>query len=296
MPARDHTVEELRTESERSRAALTNTVVELRERVSVTADDLKTRLSPAHLKEEVKDYVRGGSEQFFHSIERKARENPLQAVAIGAGLAYPLWGIMRSIPVPIMLIGAGLWLSRQKTGSGNGEQGLANKAKAGAAEGVSRVTESMRGAGAAIAAAAEGVSDKVRATAHDIRDSVTEMGHGVAGIVKDKTTDAADTVSSAASDLGAKVTQFGNRSRNTFEDLVDRNPLLVAGVGLAIGVMDEMTGAAAREGLDGEGLAKAVEGATERVKSVVDKGVKTALGETEASSAPRSPNSFQSNS
>jgi hypothetical protein len=167
------------------------------------------------------------------------------------------------------------------------------------------------------------------------------MGHGVAGIVKDKTTDATDAVSSAASDLGAKATQFANRSRNTFEDLVDRNPLLVAGVGLALGafiaaslpssdaenrmfgersddlkdkareaasqgveraknvatdMMDEMTGAAAREGLDGEGLAKAVQGATERVKSVVDKGVKTALGEAETSSAPRSPSSFQSNS
>ena len=86
-------VEELRRESERSRAVLTSTVIELQEKVSDTADELKTRLSPSNIKEEVKDYVRDGSAQFFQSIERKARANPLQTVAIGAALSYPLWAL-----------------------------------------------------------------------------------------------------------------------------------------------------------------------------------------------------------
>jgi len=42
------------------------------------------------LKAEIKEYVREESSELLTSIERKARENPLQAVAIGAGLAYPL--------------------------------------------------------------------------------------------------------------------------------------------------------------------------------------------------------------
>ena len=170
---RDPSVEELRRKSERSRAALTSTVVHLRNRISDTADDLKERLSPTNIKEEVKDYVREGSEQFFHSIERKARENPLQAAAIGAGLSYPLWGLFKAIPVPIMLVGAGLWLSRQKTASRDGDgnvQGMARKITEASAEGANRVADAVSGVAASVSAGAESLTDKVQATAHDVQD------------------------------------------------------------------------------------------------------------------------------
>jgi ElaB/YqjD/DUF883 family membrane-anchored ribosome-binding protein len=355
---RDPTVDELRRESERSRASLTSTVVQLREKVSDTADDLKERLSPAHIKEEVKDYVREGSEQFFHSIERKARENPLQALAIGAGIAYPLWGIIKSVPVPLMLIGAGLWLSQQKPGGANGQgQGIAGRISDAGAEGVSRVAESARSAGAAVTAGVETVTDKVRATAHDIRDSVTNLGQAAAGSVADAT----NTVSAAASDMRDKANELvnkagelGSQTRNAFEDLVERNPLLVGGVGLAIGafiaaslppsnaenrmfgessdnlkekaretasqgvenaknvaagLVGDVAAAAGREGLDPQGLSSAVQSLTQGARSVVDKGLKTALGgdqssspsssspsspSSSSSSAPQSSNSFQS--
>jgi hypothetical protein len=337
-------VEERRRESERSRAALTSTVVELREKVTDTADDLKTRLSPAHIKEEVKEYVREGSGQFFHSIERKARENPLQAVAIGAGLAYPLWGLVKSIPVPLMLMGAGLWLSRHKPEGGQNGSGLSARVSEAGSQGMDRIAESARGAGDALAAGKEAVTDKVRATAHDIRDSVTGMREAVAGTVQDvaatvqdKVSEAAQSLSIRASEIGSKAAEFGTQTRNAFEDLVDRNPLLVAGVRLAIGafiaaslppseaenrmfgessddlkekaleaasqgverskdvaagMVGDVAAAAAREGLDAEGLTRAVQGVTESVKSVVDKGLKTALGGETPSLSP-STSSFE---
>jgi ElaB/YqjD/DUF883 family membrane-anchored ribosome-binding protein len=338
MTARDPSVEELRRESECSRAALTSTVVELRDKVTNTAEDLKTRLSPAHIKEEAKEYVRERSGQFFHSIERKARENPLQAVAIGAGLAYPLWGLAKSIPVPLMLVGAGLWLSRHKPAGGQNGFGLGDRVSEAGAQGMNQISESVRSAGDALAAGTGAVTDKVRRTAHDIRDSVTGMREAaagavqdVAGSVQDKVTAAAQSLSATASQLGTKAAELGTQSRNAFEDLVDRNPLLVAGVGLAIGafiaaslpsseaenrmfgessddikdkaleaasqgverakgvaagMVGDVAAAAAREGLDAEGLTRAVQGVTESVKSVVDKGLKTALGDT---SPPLSP-------
>lgn len=331
----DPSLEQLRRESERSRAALSSTVVELREKVSDTADDLKARLSAEHIKEEVKDYVREGSEQFLHSIERKSRENPLQAVAIGAGLAYPVWGLLKSIPVPIVLVGAGLWLSRQKSGGGNRfEQGIAGRAADLGAEGATRILEAVRGAGASVSAGADTVTDKVRATAQDIRDSVGGMGRAVVDSVKDNASSATDSVSAAASELRSKASELGDQTRNAFVDLLDRNPLLVGGAGLAIGAfiaaslppsdaenrmlgersddlkdkaieaasqgferakdvavgtVDDVAAAAAREGLNAEGLGKAVEGLTEGVKSVVDRGLKTALETT-----PQSPYSIQS--
>jgi ElaB/YqjD/DUF883 family membrane-anchored ribosome-binding protein len=317
--------------------------VQLREKVSDTADDLKERLSPAHIKEEVKDYVREGSEQFFHSIERKARENPLQAIAIGAGITYPLWGIIRSVPVPLMLIGAGLWLSKQKPSGGNGPgQRIAGKLSEAGAEGAGRVAESVRGASAAVSAGAETVTDKVRATAHDIRDSASNLGQAAVDSVTGAAADAKSTVSAVASDMRGKASELvdkagelGSRTRNAFEDLIDRNPLLVGGVGLAIGafiaaslppsnaenrmfgersddlkekaletaaqgverakdvavgLVGDVAAAAAREGLDTEGVANAVESVTQGVKSVVGKGLKTALGGDDASS-PSFPSS-----
>lgn len=337
---RDPSVDDLRRESERSRAALTNTVVQLREKVSDTADDLKTRLSPAHIKEEVKDYVREGSDQFFHSIERKARENPLQAVAIGAGLAYPLWGLLKSIPVPIMLVGAGLWLLRQKAAPrGDGYAGgMAQKLTEAGAEGASRVSDAVRGTAASVSAGAATVTDKVRTTAHDIRDSATGMTQSVVGSVKDGAESAADSVSKAGTDMKNRVSELGDQTKNLFVDLVERNPLLVGGIGLAIGAfiaaslppsdaenrmfgersddlkdkamevasqgverakdvaagtVGDVAAAAARQGLNAEGLPKAVEGVTEGVKSVVDKGLKTALGEPTSSQSPDT--AFQTN-
>ena len=321
----DPSLEQLRRESERSRAALTSTVVHLRDKVSDTADDLKERLSPTHIKKEVKDYVREGSEQFFNSIERKARENPLQAIAIGAGLAYPLWGLLKTIPVPIMLVGTGLWLSRQKADSGDGEgytQGMARKVTDAGAEGAGRVSDAIRDAAASVSERAESVTDKVRATAHDVRNSVSGMGRSVVDLVKDNALSATDSVSATASDLKSRVSEFGDQTKNSLIDLVDLNPLLVGGIGLAIGafiaaslppsdaenrmfgdrsddlkekaletasqgverakdvaagMVGDVAAAAAREGLDAEGLARGAEVVTKGVKSVVDKGLKTAL-------------------
>lgn len=306
---RDPSVDDLRRESERSRAALTNTVVQLREMVSDTADDLKTRLSPAHIKEEVKDYVREGSDQFFHSIARKARENPLQAVAIGAGLAYPLRGLLKSIPVPIMLVGTGLWLLRQKAAAHGGGYagGMAQKLTEAGAEGASRVSDAVRGAAASVSAGAGTVTDKVRTTAHDIRNSATGMTQSVVGSVKDGAESAADSVSKAGTDTKNRVSELSDQTKNLFGDLVERNPLLVGGIGLAIGafIAASLPPSDAENRMFGERsddlkdkamevasqaverakdvaagtVPKAVEDVTEGVKSVVEKGLKTALGE-----------------
>jgi ElaB/YqjD/DUF883 family membrane-anchored ribosome-binding protein len=329
--SREPTVDELRRESERSRAALAHTVIALREKVSDTADDLKERLSPSHIKEEVKGYVRDGSEQFFHSIERKARENPLQVLAIGAGVAYPLFGLLKSIPVPIMLIGAGLWLSKHKSDAGNGfAQGLTGKVSDAVAEQASSIGGRARDAQAALTSGAERVTDKVRATANDIRDKVVEAGQTVTDTVTDAAAGAADRLSATAADLQTKASNLARQSSTAFQDLIERNPLAVAGAGLALGafiaaslppseaenrmmgpssdglkdkaldavsqgvarakdaaagVVDDVAAAASREGLDAQGIGKAVQGLAEGVKSVVDRGVTTALGASAAAPA-----------
>jgi ElaB/YqjD/DUF883 family membrane-anchored ribosome-binding protein len=66
---------ELEREAEHMRADLVDTV-----------DKLHSRVSPQAIKEEVKAYVREASYDLVHNLERRARENPLQTVAVAAGL------------------------------------------------------------------------------------------------------------------------------------------------------------------------------------------------------------------
>jgi hypothetical protein len=114
MSAREPSVEELREDSERTREALASTIEELREKVGDTAAELKTLVSPTHIKQELKDYVRDERDSLYKSVQRKAQENPLQLAAVGAAIAYPAWGLLRAIPTPLLLISAGLFLTSKK--------------------------------------------------------------------------------------------------------------------------------------------------------------------------------------
>src|SRR4051794_25385615 len=107
---------QIRRETEQTRAALTTTVEELRGTVSDTAADIKNRLRPDAIKAEVSGYIKSRGEQLFHDMTEAARRNPMQAIAVGASVAYPMIRLARAIPLPILMIGAGLFFAGSKTG------------------------------------------------------------------------------------------------------------------------------------------------------------------------------------
>jgi hypothetical protein len=108
---------QIKRETEATRAGLTNTVDQLRSTVTDTATEIRDRLRPEAIKAEVSDYFKSRGEQFLSDVKEAARRNPLQAVAVGASMAYPLLRMARAIPVPILMIGAGLFFAGSKTGS-----------------------------------------------------------------------------------------------------------------------------------------------------------------------------------
>jgi hypothetical protein len=107
---------ELKRETEETRAGLTQTVEQLKTTVSETASDLRQRLSPEAIKAEVSDYVRSRGERIIEDITAAALRNPMQAVAVGASVAYPLLRLARAIPLPVLMVGAGLFFAGSKTG------------------------------------------------------------------------------------------------------------------------------------------------------------------------------------
>jgi ElaB/YqjD/DUF883 family membrane-anchored ribosome-binding protein len=264
---------QIRQETEQTRAALTTTVEELRGTVSETAADIKNRLRPDVLKAEVSGYIRSRGEQLYHDMTEAARRNPMQAIAVGASVAYPVLRIARAIPLPILMIGAGLFLAGSKTGQDLTQKAsdLALDASEGArrrvdelrdqasqlgdqaAEAVSdvrdRAAEALDRAGDAVSGTARQASDqanelanKASHTANLSADAVRETASQVKGAVRDVQTRGSeagqeffDNTRERLSEAGESLSQAGRKTANAIGDSIQRNPLLVAGVGLLIG-------------------------------------------------------------
>ena len=256
--AKDYSVEELRRRSEQTRSELTATIQDLREKVGDTASELKSVVSPANIKHEIKTYIREQGESIVQFAQRKIQENPLQALAMGAAIAYPAWGLLRAIPAPLLMIGAGLWLTSAK-----GKQTVVDvsasvsdavdKGTAVAGEYAGRlqteVSDQIQYAGKALsdltdeaAGRASDLTDQIRGKAHDLRDAVVSRSdaalRSIASTTSEVTGEAGNAVAKA-SDSFAKaqdnVTQTAKKTKNAAMDMIDKNPLLVAGIGIALG-------------------------------------------------------------
>jgi ElaB/YqjD/DUF883 family membrane-anchored ribosome-binding protein len=109
-------LQQIKRETEQARASLTDTVEQLRTSVAETASDIRHRIRPEVIKAEVSDYIKTRGEQLLSDATAAARRNPMQAVAVGASVAYPLLRLARAIPAPILMVGAGLFFAGSKAG------------------------------------------------------------------------------------------------------------------------------------------------------------------------------------
>ena len=235
---REPSLSRLERESEQTRARLAHTV-----------DELRTRVSPAALKQDAKDYVRHTGEEFLHRMERRARENPLQAVAIAAGLAYPVWRIVRSIPAPILLIGAGLALARPRArtpygnGQGIGEPDFLDGPQVGRGcnryregqgpPGVRRCAAGCRCHGEQLAGTAERLQAAVSSGVDSARSGVAEAADGAKRAMRS----AGDETTSTLSAARGQAAQVAQGAQDSLLDAIERHPLVVGGIGLFIGAV-----------------------------------------------------------
>jgi hypothetical protein len=175
-------LQQIKRDTEQARAGLTDTVEQLRNSVTDTASDIRQRISPDAIKAEVSDYFRSRGEQLLDNVTTAARRNPIQAVAVGASIAYPLLRLARSIPVPILMVGVGLFLAGSKTG-----QAVTQKASDVAAdladEAGRRTRDLKRGFDDTVSAArdygaetASGLADTVTAQTENLKRKVAAAG------------------------------------------------------------------------------------------------------------------------
>ena len=212
--AANPSLRELKRETEETRAGLTQTVEQLRSSVSETASDLRQRLSPEAIKAEVSGYVRSRGERLMEDITTAARRNPMQAVAVGASVAYPLLRLARAIPLPVLMVGAGLFFAGSKTG-----QSVTQKASDLASD----------------------LSDEVRRRSHDLSDQIgisftaaKDMAAGALGQANEAIAGGADQLrqsrASATDGLGARTDSLRANANAAHDALISRTRDLKEGV------------------------------------------------------------------
>jgi hypothetical protein len=244
------TLQQIKRDTERARAGLTDTVDQLRSTVSETASDIRQRISPESIKAEVGDYFRSRGEQLLDNVTSAARRNPMQAFAVGGSIAYPLLRLARSIPVPILMVGAGLFLAGSKTG-----QAVTQKASDAAAdfadEAGRRARDLRRGFDDTVSAARDYGADAVSGLA----DAVTAQAEGL----KQKAASAGANFSSTADDVQREAVSAADAIRNTASDGQERT---VTAAGSIADIASEAT-AAARDA-----LGKGIDGVRETAETV----------------------------
>ena len=193
-------LQQIKRETEQTRAGLTNTVEQLKTSVAETANDIRHRISPDAIKAEVSDYIRSRGEQLMNDVTSAARRNPMQAVAVGASVAYPLLKLARAIPFPVLMVGAGLFFAGSKTGQAATQkasdmatdlseemvrrahdlsdqvQDTASSAKNYASDQYDRIASAVAGGSSQVKGAANAAGATIASSSEKIKDSAVSAG------------------------------------------------------------------------------------------------------------------------
>jgi ElaB/YqjD/DUF883 family membrane-anchored ribosome-binding protein len=221
----------------------------LKDSITETAEDIRHAVSPEHIKSEVSDFVGRKTQTWISDLKDKALENPIQTLAAGAALTVPLMRLARGIPLPLLMIGAGLALTSKTVRARVRDAVDPLKDQAG------QVLDQSR-------TAAQGFQDNVQQTASSVRGGaagLADTAADAAGVLKDKATHTFDTLAGKASDgadaardaakdaferlrSGAKET--ADAARDTAQqapakarEIIGDNAALIGGLGIAIGAI-----------------------------------------------------------
>ena len=246
-------VEELRRDSEQSRAQLAATVDRLREQIADTAEDIRYKVSPENIKAEVSGFISHKTHGWMDALKQQAMDNPMQAIAAGTAIAVPAMRLARGFPLPLLMIGAGLALSSKTVRDRAAEAAAPGMEKAReaideAAERAQSLGDGMRKAMSHAERQAADMAGEARETAGGMADAAS----GMAGDLRDRAAQTADAVADkvrsgldAASELAKqKMEQVRSSATNAAaaapaaaSKVIRDNAALIGGLGVAIGAI-----------------------------------------------------------
>ncbi|MGM4877875.1 DUF3618 domain-containing protein [Bradyrhizobium sp. 956_D2_N1_5] len=269
-------VEELKRQSERNRAELAATVGRLREQISDTAEDIRHKVSPQHIKSEVSEYVSHKTQSWIEGLKQQIMDNPMRAVAAGAAVGIPLLRLARGVPLPLLMIGAGLALTsktvRDRAADASGPvMDRAGEMLEELAEGARAMqgdaTEKLSSARSRAAGMAGDAQDRAASLADDLRTGATQA----ASFAGEKLKSGIDAAKDAA-------TNAPDQARQTIGD----NAALIGGLGIAIGAI--IAAALPETKVEGNVMGRASDGVKQAAAAAAQSGFEAAK-ETTTSAA-----------
>jgi hypothetical protein len=225
----DRSLQQIKRETEQTRAGLTDTVEQLKSSVAETATDIRQRISPEAIKAEVSGYIKSRGEQLLNDVSASARKNPMQAVAVGASIAYPLLRLARAIPTPVLLVGAGLFFAGSKTGQAATQrasdvatdlsadvkrranefaeqvQDTASSAQTYASDQLDRMSSALAGGSDRVKEAADAAGSAIAEKAQEIKDAAASTSSALSDRAKNLTNDGLRTAGSAANTVQGMI-------------------------------------------------------------------------------------------
>lgn len=259
--------------TDKSPSELERDAERLRAHIDETAEQLREKMSPGQLIDEVVHYFKNGDTgQMLVNLKHQARDNPLALALVGGGLAWLMSGsgtpaarpATRPAPRSAHATGTGVSGAGVRTSGATASPGdVAHSARTSMTDGAKRM-------GAAVGDASAGAGHAASHAVHAAGDAADAAGD----YLRDRLHEASDYVHDGAEQIGTAASEIGGKARSTFLDALEREPLVIGALGLAVGAaigamlppsrVEERylgaTGAKAREGVQSalsEGAARA---------------------------------------
>lgn len=275
--------------SEKSSAELEREAEAVRARMTETADTLQQRLSPGQLVDEMTSYFKNSDGRVaLDNFKAQVRDNPLPLALVGAGLA---WLFMGGGPSTDRI--AAQRRSRfERTDfgryqgdypEGHWEDDVRDGERAG--DSMRRMAGSSysTGSGFAEGGYGEGSSDSsMMDKVGSAYSSATDAASSAASAISDKASAAAGAVSDMASRSRQRMHDTrhyasdsmhnaGSRAQRMFSDTLDKEPLILGAIGLAVGAA--IGAMMPRTRMEEEYLRPYAEKASDTVKDVAQQGM-----------------------
>ena len=181
----------------------------------------------------------------MNDLTAAACRNPMQAVAVGASVAYPLLRLARTIPLPVLMVGAGLFFAGSKTEQsatrkageiasdisdevarrardfGNQVEESASAAKAYASDQLDRASAAVSGGTDRVSRAADAAGATLASNSQKLQEKAASFGASVsnrATALRDEGTRTASSAAPTVEDIASGATSVGQRAIGTTTD------------------------------------------------------------------------------
>jgi hypothetical protein len=207
--------------TDKSAAELEHEAEVARARVANTAETLRSKMTPGQLIDEMTGmFSSGDSSAALNNLRAQVRDNPLPLTLVGAGLAW-------------LMLGQGSGSSRDSEARyGTGERhGTREYGSREGWDGDYPTSDADLGDYGSAGPGGGSLTDKVTSAA----SSAIQMASEATGSVQQAFSGATDNMARTAGDFAGRSRGMSSQARRAAEDMFEREPLVLAALGLTVG-------------------------------------------------------------